>query len=162
LTRRRLAAALAALALAAGGCGGSGDSGLAPDAYGQRLHALVVPLFASLKQVSAADSGPRVARALRGSEVSVSAAITTLDGIDPPAEAQGANDELLGALRGYEATIRATRRALANGSESEVQTQIAAYNTDSRTFGQELIDVKQKLDDAGIEVGAPSASTSAG
>ena len=94
--------------------------------------------------------------------MSVSAAINTLDAIDPPAEAQAANDELLSALRGYQATIRATRHALAGGSESEVQTQIAAYNTDSRTFGQELIDVKQKLDDAGIEVGAPNASTTAG
>jgi hypothetical protein len=152
------------LALLAGvvGCGGSSEGGLSPTAYGARLHSVIVPLFASLKQLSAAPSGSGLTRALRSSEVSVEAGIRALSGIDPPAAADAANDELVSALRDYESTIQATRRALAHGSPAEIQTRIAAYNTDSHTFGQELIDVKQKLDAAGIEVGTPATTTTGG
>jgi ABC-type transporter Mla subunit MlaD len=161
---RRTVAVTIAVALGLAGCGGSGGDGggLSADAYGARLHALVVPLFASLKQVSAAQSSSDLTGALHSSQASVEAGIKALSGLEPPSGAQAANDELLSALRTYEATIEKTRRALENGSTAAIQTQIAAYNTQSRTFGQELIDVKQKLDDAGIQVGAPSASTSAG
>ncbi len=143
------------------GCGGSAGTtgtGLSPDAYGARLHSLVVPLFASLKQVGAAQSSGDLAKALRTSQVSVEAGIRTLSAIDAPAEAEEANAELLAALRSYETTIDATRHAVAHATTARLQTQIAAYNTRSRTFGQELIDVKQKLDSAGIHVSRPAAS----
>ncbi len=146
-----------------GACGGSGSSdALSPDAYGQKVHRVVLPLFASLKAVGAAKSPTGLRHALRTSERSVQSGIDILEGVDPPSVASDANDELLGALNDYEATLKTTERTLAGGSPNEVQAQIAAYETGSRAFGSELVDVSQKLGDAGIHVGPAGAIETGG
>ncbi len=143
---------MAAAVVGACGSGEPGDA-LSATAYGQRVHTVVLPLFASLKAVGAAKSADSVRQALRTSETSVRAGIHALRRITPPSAAADANEELLSALDDYEAALEKTETALAHGSSADVQGQIASYDTQSRAFGSVLVDVAQKLRDAGIQVG---------
>jgi flagellar hook-associated protein FlgK len=159
-----LALALAAIALiAAGGCGGDDDDSgseeaLSKEEYASQVRDTLEPLGNELQQIGDAvrssDNQQELADSVQSAEDELQQSIDQLESLQPPSEAEGANDALINALSGFQGALK----ELSDAAESEEATQVietaAKLPAAAQQLQSRLNDVRQQLEDAGIDVGS--------
>ena len=126
---RILLPALVATALIVGaGCGGGDDNGgsdqLSKDEYAQKLKDTLEPLGTELQgigdQVRQAGSAQELADSVKSAEDQIQRSIDELKSIQPPSEAESANDALVSALDTFNAALKKLSDAAASDNTAEI------------------------------------------
>jgi hypothetical protein len=115
---RRAARHLAALVFVLSGCGGGGDR-LTHDQYERRLDGSLTRLDARIVALGAnAKALTRLRDALRTTA-------DELDALAPPADAEGANDDLVDGLREFAASVGAESQTIAHARGVEAREALS-------------------------------------
>ena len=157
---RFLLLALAATALlATAGCGGgdSGDSNqLSKGEYSQKLKDTLEPLGTELQDIGSkvrqAGSTQELADSVKSAEDQIQRSIDELKSIQPPSEAESANDALISALDTFNAALKKLSDAAGSDNTAEILTTASQLPGAVEALQSKLDDVKNQLEDAGIDV----------
>ncbi len=135
-------------------CGGPGED----ERYGDSFTDVAQPLTAELidlgNAVGVATSREQISAALGRADEALGTARDGFAGLDPPDAAADAQAELLAAIERFEREVGDTRAALRDGSDRAVGRALQDFNTESRSFAAQLGEIGQRLEDAGIPLGA--------
>lgn len=152
---RAVALGLAVAVPALTACGGPSED----ERYGDAFTDLARPLTAELidlgNAVGVATSRKQISAALGRTDEALATARGGFAGLDPPSAAAGAQAELVAAIGRFEREAARTRSALRYGSDREVGRALKDFNARSRSFAAKLGEIGQRLEDAGIPLGAP-------
>jgi ABC-type transporter Mla subunit MlaD len=152
---------LAATALIAAGCGGDdgGDGGgeLSKEDYAGEVRDVLEPLGTELQEIGdvvrESSDAEELADNVRTAEDEIQGAVDDLESIEPPSEAQGAHDLLVGALNRFNDALK----ALSDAADSEeVERIVSTAQELPPAVGElrdELEEVREALGNAGIDVG---------
>jgi ABC-type transporter Mla subunit MlaD len=152
---RILLPVLAATALLVGaGCGGgSSDSN---DEYADEVRQVLDPLGDELSQigdvVSQSKDAQQLADSVQKAEGEIQGAVDELEAIDPPSDVEGAHQELITALDGFNAALKELSDAAETGNTSEILSSATKLPTAVTDLRSDLNSVKTQLEDAGIDV----------
>jgi hypothetical protein len=152
--RRPIVAALAIVALALAGCGDDGGGG--SDDYASQLTAEMQSLGGDLSTLgamaSSSQSEEELVSTLDQAHQNIQDSIATIQGLEPPSDAQQAQDDLIQALEDFDAAIVRTRDAVDSGDFGAVQQ----FPADAQTFASDISEVVQEYQDAGVAIRPPS------
>jgi uncharacterized protein YukE len=153
--------ALAATALIAGvGCGSSGGGSssdqLSKEEYASQVKAILQPLGSDLQSVGdtvrQSGSAQELSDNVKTAEDRIQAAVDQLEALNPPSEAQGANDALVSALNVFNDALKKLSDAAGSNDTQEILKTATALPAAVTTLQSQLNEVKKKLEDAGISV----------
>lgn len=156
ITTIALAALVLVAALAAVGCGGDGGGALSQEEYQQRLDQASTDL-----QEASSDLGSNLGDVIGGNEDAGSAAADSLgqvteqlrqtagelEDVDPPENAEQANEELVNALRAYAEDLDELREPLESGNLSDIQKRLGEL--EQLDSVEDLQQAAQNLQEAG-------------
>lgn len=151
---RAVALGLAVAVPALVACGGASEE----ERYGDSFTDVARPLTSELidlgNAVGVATSRKQISAALGRADGALATARDGFGALDPPDAAADAQAELLAAIERFEREVDATRSALRDDGERAVGRALQDFNTESRSFAAKLGEIGQRLEDAGIPLGA--------
>lgn len=136
-------------------CGGPSEE----ERYGERFTDVARPLTAELidlgNAVGVATSRRQIGAALGRADDALATARDGFAALDPPAGAAEAQAELLAAIKRFEREVDVARAALRSDGDRATGRALQDFNAQSRSFAAQLGEIGQRLEDAGIPLGAP-------
>jgi DNA repair exonuclease SbcCD ATPase subunit len=158
--------ALAATALVAAGCGDDdgGDSGsngaLSNEDYASEVRDVLEPLGSELQRIGdtvrASESQQELADSVRSAEDRLQQSIDELESLEPPSDAEAAHQELIGALTDFQGSLNELSSAADAEDTAEVIQSASRLPGAAQELQSRLNEVRQQLEDAGIDVGGAS------
>ncbi len=131
------------------GCGG----GLSEDEYREEVEGVLTPLGEELQTIGSETSSQTtaegVADGLGEAEGALETGVTDLEELEPPDDLQEPHDALVTAVSDFEEATASAREGAESGDLEAVATEYVTAATD---FQQELTDVVQQFQDAGLEL----------
>jgi len=152
--------ALAAIALiAVAGCGDGDDSdgALSKEEYASEVTDILDPLGNELSEIGdavrASENVQELADSVQSAEDQLQRSIDELESLEPPSEADAANDALIDALSGFQGALNELSDAAQDEDTAEVIGSATQLPAAAQQLQSQLDDVRQQLEDAGIDVG---------
>ena len=141
-------------------CGGASEE----ERYGDSFTDVARPLTSELidlgNAVGVATSRKQISAALGRAEGALETARDGFGELDPPDAVTDSQAELLAAIKRFEREVDATRSALRDDDDRAVGRALQDFNAESRSFAAKLGEIGQRLEDAGIPLGAAPTSGS--
>lgn len=167
----RIPLALLALVglIALTGCGSSDSTdsssseALSNDAYAQQVTTIITSFGTSFQalgsEISNASDPAQLTDGLKQAEDGIQGAIDDLNALQPPADAEQGQQQLVAALEGFSAELTKVSDAVESGDKSAITAAVAGLQTASVTLSGDLSEAQKSLEAAGITLGSGGSST---
>jgi hypothetical protein len=148
-SRKHVLAGVLAAGVLVAGCGG----GLSEEEYQDEVEGVLTPLGDELQTIgtdtSTQTTPEGVAEGLGEAEAALETGVADLEEIEPPDNLQEPHDALVEAVSTFE---QATADARTGAEEGELEAVATEYVTAATDFQQEVTEVVQQFEDAGLEL----------
>lgn len=155
--------------IAVAGCGGSDSTdgsstdALSEDAYAEQVTTIVTSFATSFQalgtEISSANDPAQLSDGLNQAEAGIQGAIDDLDALQPPAGAEQAQEQLIGALEGFSTELSKLGDAVDSGDKNATKAAVAGLQSASLQFQSDLSEAQTSFDDAGITLGPGGTTT---
>lgn len=148
-SRKHVLAGVLVAGVLVAGCGG----GLSEEEYQDEVEGVLTPLGDELQTIGTETSRQTtpegVAEGLGEAEAALETGVADLEEIEPPDNLQEPHDALVDAVSTFE---QATADARTGAEEGELEAVATEYVTAATDFQQEVTEVVQQFEDAGLEL----------
>lgn len=155
--------------IAVAGCGSSDSTDsstsatLTDDEYTQQAEAILISFGTSFQQlgtqISNSKDTAQFSDLVNQAETEIQGAIDDFSALNPPADAQAGNDQVLSALENFSSKLTDVSDAADSGDKQALAEAATALQSAGVDFQTELTQAQQSLSDAGITLGGSTTST---
>lgn len=132
------------------------------DDYGGQLTTILTTFGTDFQALAPEISGAKTPEDFNTlvdeAETGIQTTIDDLSALEPPAEAQEGQDQLIAAFEGFSSSLTGVSDAAASGDKAALQSAAADLQTAAQTFTTDLTEAAQSLQAAGVSVGSAAGA----